>query len=88
MQKGVVVLARDAGAAVMPVAVASQRKIILNTWDRFEMILPFSRVALLFGDPFEVPAKARGKMLDECRLQLETRLNDLFAMSQNYFCQK
>lgn len=88
VQKGVVVLARDAGAWVLPVAVAGERKIIFNSWDRFELILPFSRLALLFGEPFQVPADVRGKTLEEFRLKLEIRLNDLFALSENYFCRK
>jgi lysophospholipid acyltransferase (LPLAT)-like uncharacterized protein len=84
VQKGVVVLAREAGAPVLPVAVASERKITLNTWDRFELILPCSRVALLFGEPLYVPPEARGKGLEEFRLELETRLNNLFEVSQNF----
>jgi lysophospholipid acyltransferase (LPLAT)-like uncharacterized protein len=88
LHKGVVVLAREAGAAVLPVAVTSERKIILNTWDRFELILPFSRVVLLFGEPVDVPPDVRGKNLEEFRLKLETRLNNLFALSENYFSQK
>jgi lysophospholipid acyltransferase (LPLAT)-like uncharacterized protein len=88
VQKGVVVLAREAGAAILPVAVASERKIILDSWDRFELILPGSRVAVLFGEPFEVPPDVRGKNLEEFRLKLETRLNSLFALGQNYFGRK
>lgn len=88
LQKGVVVLARDAGASVLPVAVASDRKIILNTWDRFELFLPFSRMALLFGEPVDVPPDVRGKTLEEYRLKLEARLNELFALSENYFSGK
>jgi lysophospholipid acyltransferase (LPLAT)-like uncharacterized protein len=88
VQKGVVVLAREAGAPVLPVAVASERKIILNSWDRFELILPFSRVALLFGEPLVVPPDARGKGLEAFRLELETRLNTLFDLSQNYYSRK
>jgi lysophospholipid acyltransferase (LPLAT)-like uncharacterized protein len=85
LQKGVVMLARDAGAAIIPVAVASENKIILNTWDRFELISPFSRVALMYGAPFEVPPDARGKHLEEFRQQLETKLKNLFDLSQVYF---
>ena len=88
LQKGVVMLARDAGAAVIPVAVASEKKFVLNSWDRFELILPFSRVALLFGEPFEVPPDVKGKRLEEFRLQLETKLRNLFDISQNYFSKK
>jgi lysophospholipid acyltransferase (LPLAT)-like uncharacterized protein len=81
----VVMLARDAGAAIIPVAVASEKKFILATWDRFELIQPFSRVALLFGEPFEVPPDVRSKNLEEFRLQLETKLRNLYDLSQNYF---
>ena len=62
------------GVPVLPVAVACEKKIILNSWDRFELILPGSRVALCFGEPLVVPPDAKGRGLEECRLELETRL--------------
>jgi lysophospholipid acyltransferase (LPLAT)-like uncharacterized protein len=49
------------------------------------LTLPFSRVALLFGEPFAVPPDARGRALGQFRLDLETRLNRLFTLSQNYY---
>jgi lysophospholipid acyltransferase (LPLAT)-like uncharacterized protein len=85
LHKGVVMLARDAGAAIIPVAVASEKKFILDTWDKFELTRPFSRVALLFGEPFEVPPDVRNKNLEEFRLQLETKLRNLYDLSQIYF---
>jgi lysophospholipid acyltransferase (LPLAT)-like uncharacterized protein len=85
LHKGVVILARDAGAAIIPVAVASEKKFILNTWDRFELTRPCSRVALLFGEPLEVPPDVRSKNLEEFRLKLQTKLITLFDLSQNYF---
>jgi lysophospholipid acyltransferase (LPLAT)-like uncharacterized protein len=88
VQKGVVVLAREAGAPVLPVAVASERKIMVNSWDRFELILPCSRVAVLFGEPLVVPPDAKGKGLEEFRLELETRLKSLFDLSKNYYSRK
>ena len=84
LQKGVVFLAREAGVPILPVAVASDRKLILNTWDRFEVILPGSRVALVMGEPFWVPPQANTKVLEVCRRALETRLQDLFALCQHY----
>lgn len=85
LQKGVVMLARDAGAAIIPVAVASDKKFVFDSWDRFELTMPFSRVALLFGEPFEIPADVRSKNLEEYRLRLETKLRNLFDLSQIYF---
>lgn len=84
LQKGVIFLARESGAPILPVAVASDRKLVLNTWDRFEVILPFSRVALVFGEPFIVPPDCHARALEEYRLALQSRLQDLFASCQHY----
>jgi lysophospholipid acyltransferase (LPLAT)-like uncharacterized protein len=78
-------LARDAGSPIIPVAVASERKFVFNSWDRFELTLPFSRVALLYGEPFEIPPDVRSKNLEEFRLRLETKLRKLFDLSEIYF---
>jgi lysophospholipid acyltransferase (LPLAT)-like uncharacterized protein len=85
LHKGVVMLARDAGSPIIPVAVASERKFVFNSWDRFELTLPFSRVALLYGEPFEIPPDVRSKNLEAFRLQLETKLRKLFDLSQINF---
>ncbi len=84
LQKGVVYLARESGAPVLPVAVASDRKLVLNTWDRFEVILPGSRVALVFGEPFWVPPNCPVADLDTCRRRLEAQLQELFSACQTY----
>jgi len=84
-QKGPLYLARETGAAIIPLAVAAGRRITFNTWDRFELPLPFSRLAVLVGKPLPVPSTDRGHLLEERRQDLETRLNLLFAQSQKYF---
>ncbi len=84
LQKGLIFLARESGAPVLPMAVASSRKLVLNAWDRFEIILPFSQVALVIGEPFVVPLTGNVKDLEACRLALESRLRDLFEASQHY----
>jgi lysophospholipid acyltransferase (LPLAT)-like uncharacterized protein len=84
-QKGVIFLARETQAPILPLAVAAGRKITFKTWDRFELPLPLSRLALLVGEPLRVPATVRGPDLEPYRRELEARLNDLFHQSQTYF---
>ncbi|OGP69070.1 MAG: hypothetical protein A2Z73_00125 [Deltaproteobacteria bacterium RBG_13_60_28] len=84
-QKGVVFLAREGRAPILPLAVASRRKIIFNTWDRFELPLPLSRMAVMVGEPFHIEPEARGPLLEARRRELETRLNLLCDQSQEYF---
>jgi lysophospholipid acyltransferase (LPLAT)-like uncharacterized protein len=49
---GAAYAARAAGAVLLPVASASRRAWVLErTWDKFEIPLPFSRVAVVVGPP-------------------------------------
>jgi lysophospholipid acyltransferase (LPLAT)-like uncharacterized protein len=84
-QKGVIYLARETQGPILPVAVAARRRLTFDTWDRFELPLPFSRLALLVGDPLRVRPEDRGPVLEQRRLELETRLNRLFLQSQSYY---
>jgi len=51
---GGVLLAQKSRALVLPVGVGYDRVIRLNNWDRFEIPLPFSRVVVATGAPFEI----------------------------------
>jgi lysophospholipid acyltransferase (LPLAT)-like uncharacterized protein len=84
-QPGPLYLARETRGAILPVAVAASRKLTFDTWDRFELPLPFSRLALLVGDPLQVGPEDRGPALERRRLELEARLNQLFYQSQSYY---
>jgi hypothetical protein len=85
VQKGVIYLAREARVPILPVATACRRKITFQTWDRFELPLPLSRLAVLVGEPFPVGPDAKGPALEPTRRELEDRLNRLFRQSQTFF---
>jgi lysophospholipid acyltransferase (LPLAT)-like uncharacterized protein len=84
-QKGVLYLARETRVPIVPAAVASSRKITLNTWDRFEVPLPFGRCGLVMGAPLWVSPTDRGNTLEAQRQNLENRLNSLFQRSRTLF---
>jgi lysophospholipid acyltransferase (LPLAT)-like uncharacterized protein len=48
---------------------------VLDNWDRSEINLPFSRVAIVVGDPIRVPTDADVQVLEQRRSELETALN-------------
>lgn len=52
---GAVMLAQLTGKPILPISVAASHTWRFRTWDRFELPLPFSRVAIAFGDPVRVP---------------------------------
>jgi lysophospholipid acyltransferase (LPLAT)-like uncharacterized protein len=84
-QKGPLYLARQTQSPILPIAVASRRKLTFDTWDRFELPLPFSRLALIVGEPIWVRPNDRGPDLEARRLELESSLNHLFIQSQSYY---
>jgi lysophospholipid acyltransferase (LPLAT)-like uncharacterized protein len=84
-QKGPLFLARETQSPILPMAVAARRKLTFDTWDRFELPLPGSRLALIVGEPLRVRSDDRGPALESRRLELEARLNRLFLQSQSYY---
>lgn len=84
-QKGVLYLARETGRPILPIAAASTRRITLNTWDRFEVPLPFGHTVFLVDAPLWIDSQDRGAALEKQRQNLEARLNLLFRLSQTFF---
>jgi lysophospholipid acyltransferase (LPLAT)-like uncharacterized protein len=55
VRRGVVDLARDTGAAILPVVVVpSRRWILTRSWDRMQIPKPFATLRLAFGMPISV----------------------------------
>ena len=74
-QIGALVLSRATGFPIVPVAAAARPAYHFNSWDRMFLPLPFSRVAVVFGRPFQVPEDARGRAIEPYRAKLEESLN-------------
>jgi lysophospholipid acyltransferase (LPLAT)-like uncharacterized protein len=55
---GAVELARMTGVPVVPVSAAYSRSRTFGSWDRFEVPLPFGRVAIGYGEPLRFPRDA------------------------------
>jgi lysophospholipid acyltransferase (LPLAT)-like uncharacterized protein len=72
---GIIKLASESGRPIFPVALATSRRIVLNNWDRSEVNLPFSRGAIVVGEPIRVPAAANAATLEAARGALERALN-------------
>jgi len=73
--RGIIKLAYESGRPIFPVSVATSRRIELNNWDRSEINLPFSRGAVVVGEPISVARDADTQMLQQARGALEQALN-------------
>lgn len=73
---GVVTLARISGRPIMPVAIAtSRRKVLERSWDKTAINLPFGRRAIAIGDPIFVAPDADTDGMEEKRLEVTAALN-------------
>ncbi|MDE2164982.1 MAG: lysophospholipid acyltransferase family protein [Alphaproteobacteria bacterium] len=76
---GIVAVARLAGAPVVPLAYATRRRRILDTWDRFHLPLPCSRGTFIWGEPIVIPPELDDAGIERYRALIEQRLNAITA---------
>jgi hypothetical protein len=76
-QAGAVWLASATGNPVLPFHLEASSHWRLRSWDRTQIPKPFSAVALVVGEPMDVPQDASDEALERARLELEARLRVL-----------
>lgn len=75
---GIVDIARRTGVMILPVCARADRQFILSrSWDRFRIPMPFSRVYLLYGQPFAIPTDVDRRGMAEWRGKIDQELNAL-----------
>lgn len=73
--EGIVMLARLSGRPIVPVAVASSRFKVLDTWSRMTVNLPYSTIGVAVGEPIRVPRALTPEGAEAARLDVEQKLN-------------
>ncbi len=76
-QGGAVWLASATGNPVLPFHLEASSHWSLRSWDRTQIPKPFSTIALVVGEPLEIPSDASGETLEQARQDLEDRLSRL-----------
>ncbi|MFW6428284.1 MAG: lysophospholipid acyltransferase family protein [Desulfosalsimonas sp.] len=71
VKSGAVAMAQGAGALVVPVSVIADNAWYLNSWDRFQLPKPFSRVTLRYGQMIRIPYTRNPAEFEEQRKRLE-----------------
>ena len=66
-------------SASIPVAVISDRKKVLRSWDGFEIPKPLSRVIFVYGEPLSVPAELDSPGVERHRHALEWHVREQLA---------
>jgi hypothetical protein len=63
---------------IVPVITSSERKWVFNSWDRFMVPKPFSRVIIRFSDGIRIPEELQRSDFEEKRTSIENTLKKLY----------
>lgn len=74
VQPGVIFLAQKSGAEIIPAVAKFERAIVINSWDKFTIPMPFTRGEVIWGEPIRVFEEDD---LEAKRLELEKALLEL-----------
>jgi lysophospholipid acyltransferase (LPLAT)-like uncharacterized protein len=76
---GIVAAARLGGATILPLSYATSNRLILGSWDRFHVAMPFSRGVFIWGEPIRVAPDADAAEQEAARQTLEAQMNAITA---------
>jgi lysophospholipid acyltransferase (LPLAT)-like uncharacterized protein len=74
VQEGIMSLAQVTGLPIIPVSYHLNWKIRVNSWDRFQIPVPFGRCEVIFGKSVRVPRESSDAEREALRQQLEQTL--------------
>lgn len=77
-------IAKISDAAIVPTSFSASNFIQFNSWDKFKMPLPFSRLNFYFGDLIFVDKNITKEDEEKLKLKLENDLNFVQEKSQEF----
>jgi lysophospholipid acyltransferase (LPLAT)-like uncharacterized protein len=80
---GAIMLAQITGRPILPIAVAASRRFTFRTWDAFELPLPFSRIAIVYGEPVKVPRAMDAAVLTDWQQRMAAQLRALRQQAES-----
>jgi lysophospholipid acyltransferase (LPLAT)-like uncharacterized protein len=85
VQPGVVYLAKRLGLPIVPIGVSSNPSLLLRSWDRFMVPLPFARCAVVYGEPVTYDDAVEREAIEYARSDLGERLR-LLTQEADHAC--
>ena len=77
LQPGIIYIAAKSGIPIVPITGSSRFAYFFKSWDSFQLPLPFSRAALVIGEPYTVTGGIDEANIEYHRAEVEKRLIEL-----------
>ena len=78
IKPGLLRIAQFAEVPVVPTITSAENRWFVNSWDRFMIPKPFSRVVIRFGSPIEIPGDLSDGEFEEKRVLIERQMEELY----------
>ena len=75
IQDGILALAQVTGLPIIPLGASVSRKYQFNSWDQFQLPMPFARCEVVYGPPLQVPRELDDEKRASIREELKSRMN-------------
>ena len=82
IKAGTVLMARVAGAPMVPIVCAASSAWTLNTWDHFMIPKPFARIIVAVGEPIDVPRDLPVREIESVRAKVQAAMESLASEAQ------
>ncbi|GHT51968.1 hypothetical protein AGMMS49990_07460 [Endomicrobiia bacterium] len=82
LKAGVVYAAQKTAMPLLPISCSSKNKIVLRTWDKTIIPLPFSKTVQIYGEPVYINY---GDNIKQKTALVEKKLNKLFEFTDKYY---
>ncbi|MGD9106687.1 MAG: lysophospholipid acyltransferase family protein [Desulfobacterales bacterium] len=79
VKPGLLIISKVSGMPIIPTIISAEKKWVFNSWDRFIVPKPFSRVIIRFGDEINVPNSLQGPAFEKKRSSIEDTLKKLYV---------
>ncbi len=84
-QMGVIGMAKMTGLPIYPMSNSAKKRKIFNSWDKFLMPYPFTKIVFVCGEPISVDRDSDSDEMEAKRLELEKSLIDVTDKADRYF---
>lgn len=85
LKMGAIKIAEDTGKPIIPMMYGAEHRIVLKSWDRYFLPVPFTRIVVYHGNPIFVPQGATRQEAQRIRIEVEKALNEMADFCDTYF---
>ncbi|HQG31703.1 MAG TPA: lysophospholipid acyltransferase family protein [Deltaproteobacteria bacterium] len=85
LKMGAIKIAEDTGKPIIPMMYGAEHRIVLKSWDRYFLPVPFTRIVVYHGNPIFVPRGATREEARRIRLEVERVLNEMADVCDTFW---